>query len=121
MGQLGLNATVRSDFRYNWVMSRVRRLAILMIIGAFVGWGILTEVFLRRFHGYDHGHGETARCMLAAAIVGAFCGLATELALRSLKSPPRHFSIRDLAMLTTLVALILGISAIAIRFAQSWN
>jgi type III secretory pathway component EscS len=102
-------------------MAKLRQLIGLMLVGALLGWAVLGEMFLSRFHGYDHGMGfaETERCCFAGAVVGAFTGLLTELAMRVIKDRTRRYSVRDLIVFVTLVALAIGMSAVAIQFAKS--
>lgn len=106
---------------YNAIMASLRRLIVLMFVGSFLGFMVLGEIFLSKFHGYDHGMGlaESQRCCFAGAVTGAFAGVFMEFALRALNTRSRRYSLCDLIVFLTPVAFALGTSMIVIRFARS--
>ena len=62
------------------------RTAILMLVGAALGFLFLTAGFVVQGYGYDHGFGETERCAIAATVSGALVGLLVEVMLRLWKT-----------------------------------
>lgn len=77
------------------------RLAVLMLLGAIFGLLFIAMLLMAKIHGYDHGYGETPRCDLVGALVGAVSGLLVELALRIRFRRPR-FTLRDLLVFLSL-------------------
>ena len=67
--------------------ARLCRLVLLMLTGAFLGWGFLTQEFVKGSSGYDHGQGETAECAIYATVVGALLGLGIDLIWRFFNLP----------------------------------
>jgi hypothetical protein len=95
-------------------MLSVFRLVLLMIAGTLFGLIFLSPIFLETHYGYDHG-GETAKCDLAGSIVGAFGGVFVEALLRFRANDNSrsflHFSLRELLLATTLIAVLLATAA----------
>ena len=90
------------------------RIAVLMLLGAYVGSsGLSVALLLPTIYGYDHGQGEGRRCFVIGAVVGTALGLMAEWSIRRLTrmptSPSRfRFSLRTLFVVVTVVAVALG-------------
>jgi hypothetical protein len=98
-------------------------LIAFMCLGALFGIAILGEWFLEVTAGYDHGQGESARCNLVGAVLGALGGVCLELALRlfekplpQVEKPKLQFSLRTLLVATTLTAAMLGLVVAVLRW-----
>ncbi|MGD9710445.1 MAG: hypothetical protein AB7V46_00110 [Thermomicrobiales bacterium] len=100
-------------------MKLPNRLTSFTVIGMLASAAIGGDNLLMQFHGYDHGHGESLRCMLAGGLIGAFVGVGADLFLRLFDNDLR-VSMKDVMQLTAGVAFAFGASVIALRFAASW-
>jgi hypothetical protein len=75
-----------------------------MLIGAGIGFLFLSPFLLEFQYGYDHGFGETAKCNLVSAIVGASGGFVLDLSLRSERRVDLRFNTRELLLATAIIA-----------------
>ena len=89
-------------------MTSVRRLILLMLFGAFVGYVFIGEMLVSRFYGYRHGFGDGEKCDLAGSVIGAMLGVGLELIVRLCRLRSTKFSISQLMILTALLAFVLG-------------
>jgi hypothetical protein len=84
---------------------QVLRLIVLMLIGAGIGYA----------PRISHSQAEMVEQQFSGAILGALCGLAVELVVRELlpirqrEIPTVRCSLRTLLIVTTLVAVVLGL------------
>lgn len=56
-------------------IGRAVQLAVFMLVFAALVGGLLTPFMVEWVYLYDHGQGETARCLLACTILGALVGV----------------------------------------------
>jgi hypothetical protein len=94
------------------------RFISVTLFGTLVGGAFLGDYFLRFFHGYDHGDGETARCTLAGGILGTFVGLAAELLMRLFDNDLR-IGMRHFLYFVTGISIAMVISLLALHYARS--
>jgi hypothetical protein len=58
---------------------RPLKLFAMMSVTAVFGWACGVAVLVPGVYQYDHGYGETEKCGLAGAIIGALFGLVAYL------------------------------------------
>ncbi|MGC3967170.1 MAG: hypothetical protein QM775_07305 [Pirellulales bacterium] len=61
------------------------RLAVLLLVGAALGWELGGMIIFRSVYGYDHGQGEGVWCRPAGLAIGLIFAAATEILARVLK------------------------------------
>jgi len=99
-------------------MVHVYRLIALMLAGGFCGLAAFSFLYVQGPDAYGYSVAEYQRWSFVGIITGAFAGLGTELAVRIAQRPHRQFSIRELLIMTALVAMALVIIAGLVQWAR---
>jgi hypothetical protein len=92
-------------------MLRLFRLIVMMLVGATLGWAAVAAIFIEGPDLYGYGFAEGMRLKFTGALIGAIAGVGTELLLRIVLRPRRQFSIAEILIGMTLLAIAMTAAA----------
>jgi hypothetical protein len=83
----------------------------MMLVGAALGWAAVAAIFVAGPDRYGYGSAQGMQLKFTGALIGAIAGVGAELLLRIALRPRRHFSIAEILIAMTLLAVAMTAAA----------
>jgi hypothetical protein len=92
-------------------MIRLFRLIAVMVLGAALGWAAVAAIFVQGPDPYGYGFAEGQQLKFTGVLIGAVAGVGAEMVIRIALRPRRQFSIAEILIGMTLLAVAMTAAA----------